>query len=56
MRGFRRHPTEFEGTQKEYFGIWPLFLWVPSNRAAEWNDTFLRVRDHLARAVVTRSD
>ncbi|MBR0656622.1 hypothetical protein [Plastoroseomonas arctica] len=39
-----------------YFGIWPLFMWVPSNRAAEWNETFLRVRDHLARHVVSRSD
>ncbi len=39
-----------------YFGQWPLFMWVPSDRAAEWNETFLRVRDHLASHVVSRSD
>ncbi len=39
-----------------YLGIWPLFMWVPSNRAAEWDDTFLRVRHHLARHAVSRSD
>jgi hypothetical protein len=39
-----------------YLGQWPLFMWVPSNRAAEWNETFLRVRDHLAHHVVSRSD
>jgi len=39
-----------------YFGIWPLFMWVSSNRAAEWDETFLRVRDYLERHVVIRSD
>jgi hypothetical protein len=39
-----------------YLGIWPLFMWVPSNRAAEWDETFDRVRDHLARHIVARSD
>jgi len=39
-----------------YLGVWPLFVWVLSDRAAEWDETFLRVRDHLARHVVTRSD
>ena len=32
-----------------YLGIWPLFLWVPSDRAAEWNETFERARSFLAR-------
>ena len=39
-----------------YLGQWPLFMWVLSNRAAEWDETFLRVRDHLARHVVSRTD
>ena len=32
-----------------YLGIWPLFLWVRSDRASEWDATFERVRDYLAR-------
>jgi len=39
-----------------YLGIWPLFLWVTSDSATQWNETFLRVRDHLSRHVVGRSD
>jgi hypothetical protein len=39
-----------------YFGIWPLFIGVPSDRVAEWDETFDRVRDHLARHIIARSD
>lgn len=39
-----------------YLGQWPLFMWVPSDRAAEWSATFLHVRDHLSHHIVSRSD
>ncbi len=39
-----------------YFGIWPMEMTVPSNRVGEWNATFDRVRNFLARHVVSRSD
>jgi hypothetical protein len=39
-----------------YLGIWPLFLWVRSDRAAEWDATFERVRAFLARHTVSRTD
>ena len=38
------------------FGAWPLFLWVRSDRAPEWDATFERVRDYLARQTVARTD
>lgn len=50
------HPMASNCELQGYLGIWPLFLWVPSNRAADWDETFLRVREHLARHVVSRSD
>lgn len=39
-----------------YLGIWPLILWVRSDRAAEWEATFERVRDYLSRHVIARTD
>ena len=39
-----------------HFGVWPLFLWVRSDRAPEWDATFERVRDYLARHTVSRTD
>jgi hypothetical protein len=39
-----------------YYGAWPLFLWVMSDRAAKWDATFERVREYLARHTVSRID
>ena len=39
-----------------YLGIWPLFLWVRSDRAAEWEATFERVRNYLSLHVIARTD
>lgn len=39
-----------------FFGVWPLFFSVPSDRAAEWDETFERVRAFLARHAVARTD
>lgn len=38
------------------FGIWPLFVSVLSDRAREWDATFERVRDYLARHTTSRTD
>lgn len=39
-----------------YFGVWPLFLPMRSDRAPEWDGDFERVRAFLARHVVSRTD
>jgi len=38
------------------FGIWPLFVSVLSDRAPDWDATFERVRDYLARHTTSRTD
>jgi hypothetical protein len=50
--GLGSRPCSLQG----YIGVWPLLMTVPSDRANEWNETFLRVQDHLSRHVVSRSD
>lgn len=39
-----------------FFGAWPLYVTVLSNRAAEWDATFESVRGYLARHTVLRTD
>jgi hypothetical protein len=39
-----------------HFGDWPLFLWVPNNRATEWEAIHERVQGFLARHAVSRTD
>lgn len=41
---------------RAYFGVWPLFLRVRSDRAAEWDATFERVRAYLDQHTVARTD
>ena len=38
-----------------YFGAWPLFVSVLSDRAPEWDATFERVRDYLTRHTISRT-
>ncbi len=39
-----------------FFGVWPLTISVRSDEPSEWNATFLRVHDFLARHTVSRTD
>lgn len=39
-----------------YIGIWPLFIWVPTDRPSEWDEIFLRVKDYLTSFITERSN
>lgn len=41
---------------QSFFGAWPLYVSVLSDRAPEWDATFERVRDYLARHTTSRTD
>lgn len=39
-----------------YFGAWQISIWVPSDRPADWNATYVRIQEFLARHTVSRTD
>ena len=47
-------PTDCELTGG--FGVWPIFLKVPSDRVADWDEIFDRLRAFLVQHVVSRTD
>jgi hypothetical protein len=38
-----------------FFGEWPLLMWVPNNRSADWEATYERVVGFLARHLVVQN-